>query len=110
VPGFAQALAARLEPGDVVATYDEALPSLVFYLRRHVDPYFEAEPLIERFRSGRTVYAILSAENYRDLAPTLGLRTCVIDRRPTFDVKLKNMLAQQPLPELLLVTNKCPDR
>jgi 4-amino-4-deoxy-L-arabinose transferase-like glycosyltransferase len=108
VPGFARTLAPRLQPDDEVVTYDEALPSLVYYLRRHVDPYFVADQLIARFQAGRTVYAVLSAENYRDLAHRIGSPTCIIDRRPTFDVKLKNMLARQPLPELLLITNRCP--
>jgi 4-amino-4-deoxy-L-arabinose transferase-like glycosyltransferase len=107
VPAFARTLTPRLQPEDAVITYDEALPSLVFYLRRHVDPYFVADEVIARFQSGRTVYAMMSADNYRDISPRLG-PTCVLDRHPTFDVKLKNMLAQQPLPELVLVTNRCP--
>jgi 4-amino-4-deoxy-L-arabinose transferase-like glycosyltransferase len=107
VPGFAATLAPRLHPGDRVVTYDEALPSLVFYLRRHVDPYFIDQELFEVFRSGGTVYAVMSTDNYRDVAPRIGVPTCEIERRPTFDVKLKNMLAQQPLPELVLITNKC---
>ena len=37
VPAFAAAISRRAAPGDVVATYDQALPSLVFYLRRHVE-------------------------------------------------------------------------
>ena len=107
VPGFVQTLAGRLQPDDVLVTYDEPLPSLVFYLRRHVHPLFDAEDLITTFGARETVYAILSAQNYEDLAPRLGVSTCVIDRRPTFDVKLRNMLAREPPPELLLVTNMC---
>jgi 4-amino-4-deoxy-L-arabinose transferase-like glycosyltransferase len=107
VPEFARTLEPRLQPDDVIVTYGEALPSLVFYLRRHVDPYFSADDVFDRFASGLTVYAMMSADNYRGIGPRLGV-TCVIDRQPTFDVKLKNMLAQQPLPELLLITNKCP--
>lgn len=107
VPGFARTLEPRLRPGDVVLTYDEALPSLVYYLRRHVEPYFEPEPLVAHFQSGQAVYAVLSANNYRDLATAFGTRTCILDRRPTFDVKLRNMLAQEPPPELLLISNRC---
>lgn len=107
VPGFARTLAPLLEPSDEVVTYDEALPSLVFYLRRHIDPYFNADQLIARFKTGRTIYAVMSADNYQALAGRLGTPTCVLDRRPTFDVKLKNMLAQRPLPELLVITNRC---
>jgi 4-amino-4-deoxy-L-arabinose transferase-like glycosyltransferase len=106
-PGFAQTLAPRLRPSDAVVTYEEALPSLVFYLRRHVDPYYDAELLFSALRSNRTVYAILSAGNYRELAGQIGVPTCEIERRLTFDVKLKNMLTREPLPQLVLVTNRC---
>jgi 4-amino-4-deoxy-L-arabinose transferase-like glycosyltransferase len=108
VPGFARTLEARLEKDDLLVTYDEALPSLVYYLRRHVDPIFVDEELFQRFRTGRTVYAVLSTENYRDVAGRIGVPTCEIERRPTFDVKLKNMIGKQPPPELVLITNKCP--
>ena len=81
VPGFAQTLSPRLQPDDALITYDEALPSLVFYLRRHVDPYFLPEEVFDRFRSGRTVYAILSNENYAEIGPQIGVPTCV-DRAP----------------------------
>jgi 4-amino-4-deoxy-L-arabinose transferase-like glycosyltransferase len=107
VPGFAATLAPRIKPEDELITYDEALPSLVFYLRRHIDPYFLPDEVFERFRSGHGVYAILSAENYAEIGSRISGRTCVIDRRPTFDVKLKNMLDRDSLPELLLITNRC---
>jgi len=107
VPGFAQTLSTRIKPDDALITYAEALPSLVFYLQRHIDPYFLADEVFERFRENRGVYAIMSAENYADLAPRIEVRTCIIDRRPTFDVKLKNMLNRDSLPELVLITNRC---
>jgi len=108
VPGFAQTLSGRIKPDDALITYDEALPSLVFYLQRHIDPYFLPDEVFERFRENRGVYAIMSDENYAELAPRIKVRTCIIDRRPTFDVKLKNMLNRDSLPELLIVTNRCP--
>ena len=40
------------------------------------------------------------------LAPQMGPLTCVLERRSTFDVKVKNVLARQPLPELLLITDQ----
>jgi len=107
VPGFAATLAPRIQPNDELITYDEALPSLVFYLRRHIDPYFLPDEVFERFRSGHTVYAILSAENYAEIGSRISGRTCVIDRRPTFDVKLKTMLNRDSLPELVVITNRC---
>ena len=107
VPAFAQTLSGRIKPDDALITYDEALPSLVFYLRRHIDPYFLPDEVFERFRENRGVYAIMSPENYAKLAPRIKVPTCIIDRRPTFNVKLKNMLNRDSLPELLIVTNRC---
>ena len=106
-PGFARTLAPRLGADAVVATYDEALPSLVFYLRRHVEQLFEAERLVALMRAERPAFAVLSRDNYAALAETLGAHTCEIERRPTFDVKLKNVLAGEPMPELVLITNQC---
>jgi 4-amino-4-deoxy-L-arabinose transferase-like glycosyltransferase len=107
VPGFSQVLAARLQPGDTIAHYQVSLPSMVYYLRRHVDQYFDAPSFVRAMLAPTRVYGILSDDDYATLAPQLASRTCIIDRRPTFDVKLNAVLARQPLPELLLITNQC---
>jgi 4-amino-4-deoxy-L-arabinose transferase-like glycosyltransferase len=106
-PGFARTLEGRLTGETIVATYDEALPSLVFYLRRHVDQLFEQDSLTELLRSDRQVYVVLSGKNYAALSDGFDLSTCVIERRPTFDVKLKTVLPREPMPDLVLITNRC---
>ena len=53
------------------------------------------------------MYAVLCDDDYAALAPRIGGRTCVIDRRPTFDAKLNHILARQPEPQLLLISNVC---
>jgi 4-amino-4-deoxy-L-arabinose transferase-like glycosyltransferase len=110
VPFFSRTLLARLQPGDLVAEYQVALPSLVFYLGRHVDQYFDPDPFVEAIRAPRRIYATISADDYQELAARIGSRTCVLERRPTFDVKLGQILARQPLPELLLISNDCSPR
>jgi 4-amino-4-deoxy-L-arabinose transferase-like glycosyltransferase len=107
VPEFSQALQDRLQPGDLVAHYQVSLPSMVYYLRRHVDQYVDDPPFVRAMLSDRRVYAVLSADDYAALAPQIAARTCIIDRRPTFEVKLRQVLARQPLPELLLISNRC---
>jgi 4-amino-4-deoxy-L-arabinose transferase-like glycosyltransferase len=107
VPFFSRTLEARLQPGDAVAEYQVALPSLVFYLGRHVDQYFDPDPFVNALLGARRVYATLSADDYQELSLRIASHTCIIDRRPTFDVKLKSVLAREPLPELLLITNQC---
>ena len=107
VPGFSETLRQRLKAGDVVAHYQVALPSMVFYLQRHVDQYFDEAPFIEAMKSGKRIYAVLSQDDFASLASRLP-RTCVLDHRPTFEVKLRQVLKRQPLPELLLISNRCP--
>ena len=107
VPEFSRVLQHRLQPGDVVAHYQVDLPSMVFYLQRHVDQDFDEPAFVRTLSSDKHVYAVLSAADYAVLAPRIATHTCIIDRRPTFEVKLRQVLARQPLPELLLITNQC---
>jgi hypothetical protein len=107
VPAFADVLSRHAGPADVIATYDQALPSLVYYLRRHVTEVFEEPDLVALLASGKGAYVILSAGDFDRLQPSLPAGTCVLARQPTFDVKLKNVVAREPLPELLLITNRC---
>jgi 4-amino-4-deoxy-L-arabinose transferase-like glycosyltransferase len=107
VPRLSATIRERLVEGDVVAHYNVALPSMVFYLGRHIDVFFEREPFLRLLASGRTVYAILSASDYAALQPSIHVATCVLDRQSTVNVKLKAVLSREPLPEVLLVTNRC---
>lgn len=107
VPRLSTAIRERLVEGDQVVHYNVALPSMVFYLQRHIDVLFDREEFLARLRGSRTVYAVLSAGDYAALQPEIGLPTCVLDRQPTVNVKLKAVLARDPLPEVLLITNRC---
>ncbi len=105
VPGFAETIRQRAAPDDVVATYAQSMPSLVYYLRRHVEDLFDVEKLISHLKSGKAVFAVLSEGDLARLRNDLPGPLCVIDRRPTMDVRLKSVLAADPLPQLVLVTN-----
>jgi 4-amino-4-deoxy-L-arabinose transferase-like glycosyltransferase len=107
VPVLSHVLDERLQPGDVVAHYQVSLPSMAYYLHRHVDQIFDEPQFVAVILSSKHVYAVLSDDDYAALLPRIGARTCIVDRRPTFDVKLKRVLAREPLPELLLITNRC---
>ena len=88
--------------------YQVALPSMVYYLARHVDQYFDEEPFVQAILSPRRrLRGACRPTTTRTLRRTIGGRTCILYRRPTFDVKLKHVLAREPLPELLLITNQC---
>jgi 4-amino-4-deoxy-L-arabinose transferase-like glycosyltransferase len=113
-PPLAAFLAERAGPADVIAHYQVALPSMVYYLRRHIDVTYDRATFLEMLRTKRPLYAVLSATAYEGLRTEAGIETCLLARQPTFDVKLKNMIAREPLPELVVITNHCgvpePDR
>jgi 4-amino-4-deoxy-L-arabinose transferase-like glycosyltransferase len=107
VPRLSAAIQQRFHDGDKVVHYNVALPSMVFYLRRHIDVLFDREAFLKTLRGANTVYAVLSATDYAALGPRLGVPTCVLERESTVNVKLKAVLAREPLPEVLLITNRC---
>ena len=107
VPPISAAIRQRFAEGDVVAHYNVALPSMVYYLGRHIEILFDRGKFLDLMRGDRRVYAVLSASDYEQLAGELA-GTCVLDRRPTVNIKLKAVLARDALPEVLLITNRCP--
>ena len=99
-------------PTDLIVTYNVALPSLVYYLRRHIDVFYNEEEALRVLRSNAPLYLLSSEDDYkRILAPALPAGAlCRVTSRPTFDVKLRNVLARERLPEIVLMTNKCGGR
>src|SRR4030095_12081768 len=53
VPPLSAAIRARAAPDDVIVHYNVALPSMVYYLGRHVEVLFEPQPFLEALRSPR---------------------------------------------------------
>ena len=104
---LADVIARRAGPDDVVAHLDVALPSMVFYLRRHIDVGFDADTFAQLLRSDRRVFGVLNASRYEDLKGTFGVETCVIGRHATADIRLRTLLNRQAPPEVLVITNRC---
>ena len=50
----------------------------------------------------------MTETDYLAIRETLPVRTYVVDRRPWFDVTLRNVLAGTTLPEVFLVSNRPP--
>jgi hypothetical protein len=94
--------------GDVIVHYDVAFPSMVFYLRRHVDMLFERQAFLDSMRGGRTVFAVLPEHRYKELKEAVTPPLCILDRQPTSDVKLREILSLRPPPAVLLVSTRCP--
>jgi 4-amino-4-deoxy-L-arabinose transferase-like glycosyltransferase len=107
VPPLSAAIQSRFAEGDVVAHYNVALPSMVYYLGRHIEILFDRTAFLALLKGDRRVFAVLSAGDYEEIARDAGVPTCVLDRRPTVNIKLKAVLARDPLPDVLLITNRC---
>jgi 4-amino-4-deoxy-L-arabinose transferase-like glycosyltransferase len=104
---LADVIARHAGPDDVVAHLDVALPSMVFYLRRHIDVGFDADTFAHLLRSDRPVFGVLHASRYEELKGTFGVETCVIGRHATADIRLRTLLQRQAPPEVLVITNRC---
>ena len=109
VPQLSDFLRDRLQSSDRIAHYNVAMPSMVYYLRHHVEPHYSADTFVEAMRSSDQVYGMLRDRDYDGMTDALAGRACVLHRVPTFDVKLRTILAREPLPEILLLSNRCAE-
>jgi 4-amino-4-deoxy-L-arabinose transferase-like glycosyltransferase len=108
VPGLSAAIRARAAPDDEIVHYSASLPSMVYYLDRHIEVLLgERERFFTMLEGPRRVFAVLAAGDYEELKPSLPVPTCIVDQRPTVNMKLKAVLARDPLPQVLLITNRC---
>jgi len=106
VPAMSDRIRAMAGPGARAGYYRIALPSLTYYLGRPVVELFDPSQLADTLEEGEA-WVLITARDYEAVAPTLAVATCTAARAPLFDVKIGNILARKPLPELLLVTNRC---
>jgi hypothetical protein len=97
-----------VHPGDVVAHFELALPSMTYYLRRHVEVTSDREALQAILRSRKRVFVVMPASSYDEVRADFAPDTCVIARHPTADVKLRNVLAAADPPEVIVVLTPCP--
>lgn len=107
VPPITRFLESRLQQDDVVAHYSVALPSMVYYLRRPIDVTYDRRTFLEIMRQPKRVYGILWTDEYGKLRDDIGVPTCEIHRAPSFNIKLGAVIRQEPLPELVVITNRC---
>ena len=109
VPQITRFLEERLQPGDVVAHYSVALPSMVYYLRRHLDITYDRQTFLQMMRQPARVYGVLWTQEYASLKDEIGVPTCAIHHTPSFNIKIGAVLRQERLPELVVITNRCDD-
>ena len=106
VPHLARAIEQVEVPGARVGTYRVATPSLVFYLRRHVDQMVDVAELSTFFRDSSAAYCVMPQEDYERTKARIGVPTSVLASSPRFDAQLHDFLTREPLPNLVVVTNR----
>jgi 4-amino-4-deoxy-L-arabinose transferase-like glycosyltransferase len=110
---LSRAIEQRARPEDVIAHSEVALPSMVYYLRRHIEGIYP-EQRAERLRSDTRLFVVLPADRYDANKAGYGVETCVVARQKTADIKLKSLLDRKgpaersAPPEVLVITNRCP--
>jgi 4-amino-4-deoxy-L-arabinose transferase-like glycosyltransferase len=107
VPRLTAFLESRITPGDVIAHYSIALPSMVYYLRRHIEVTYDRGTFIGIMRQPERVYGILWIEEYARLKNDVGVPTCAVFRTRSFNVKIGAVIEREPLPELVVIANRC---
>ena len=109
VPRLTAFLESRATPDDVIAHYSVALPSMVYYMRRHIDVTYDYEEFLRIIRQPRRVFAIMWTEEYARMKPEIGVPTCAIHQAPSFNVKIGAVIKRAPLPELVVISNRCTE-
>jgi 4-amino-4-deoxy-L-arabinose transferase-like glycosyltransferase len=98
-------IAANAAPDALAGYFRLASPSMVFYLRRPIFEHFHEEELQAAFASGKEVYCLMTARDYEAIKHTLPA-TSVLASHPIFQVKLRSILNNGDLPQVVLITNK----
>jgi len=103
VSQLARAIEASEEPRAAVSTYKVAAPSLVFYLRRHIDQLFEERQLTDFLLAHPRGLCVMTDEEYAAVRERLPVPTRVLASAPRMDSKLADFLDGSPLRTLVLV-------
>ena len=93
---------------DVVAHFQVALPSMVYYLRRHIETGLDLEALKQHLKSDRRVFVVIPDDRYEAFKGEFGVDTCVIAQQQWSDIRLRTLLEKQDAPEVFVITNRCP--
>jgi hypothetical protein len=107
-PSIASAFLARATPEARLGFYDLSLPSLTYYSGRDVEDISSEESSTTFFTKPQQAYAIMDEAHYLQLRSRVP-RVCIVARHPIFDATPGQLLSGTVPPDVLLVTNQCPN-
>jgi 4-amino-4-deoxy-L-arabinose transferase-like glycosyltransferase len=95
-------------PGDEVGYYVATVPSMVYYLRRPVFEEFDPDAMVRRFTSSKSIFCVVTENDYNYFVGSRDLILYVLDRRPRLITQFRFLLDDELWAgnELLLVSNR----
>ena len=105
-PELSALLLERSSAEDPIIHYQVDMPSMVFYMRRHIDEIYDQDRFLRAMRDDKRIFALLWENDYQALQPALP-PTCVVHRTPLFNIKARAVIRREPLPHIVLITNRC---
>jgi hypothetical protein len=108
IPHVARVIEQMEARPSAVGTYKLAAPSLVFYLRRHVNQMLDEGELRAFFATHPDGVCVMSAEEYEAVRAGLPLKTRVVASRPRVEARLTDFVSRAPMPQVLLVAADDP--
>jgi hypothetical protein len=55
----------------------------------------------------KRVFGVLWTEEYERIRGELGVPTCATFSTPSFNIKLGAVIRREPLPQVVVITNRC---
>jgi 4-amino-4-deoxy-L-arabinose transferase-like glycosyltransferase len=106
-PELSAMLLEQSAPEDTIIHYEVDMPSMVFYLRRHIDVIYDRDLFLRAMREDTRIFALMWENDYTALTSELP-PTCLVHRTPLFNIKARAVLKREALPHIVLITNRCP--
>jgi 4-amino-4-deoxy-L-arabinose transferase-like glycosyltransferase len=103
---FRAVAAERMTPTARVAFYRITFPSLVYYFDRAIAELPSDDAAAEWLNAPEDSWLVTPASDYAAIVPRVP-RACVVAQHPAFDMRLRDIIAGQRPPEVLLVRNRC---
>ena len=110
IPPLVRTIRAQAGPDARIGYYRFASPSMVFYLREPIFEYFDEQQLIDLFASEGEIYCVIRMKDYDAIGSKLLSPTYVLDRKPMVDVRLRTLMSEDSVGEVLLVSNRTGPR
>ena len=93
-------------PAPFGAWIDRSKPVAFTFESKHIEGFDSRDDFLD-FMRRHHAYAVMRADDYRDVSSELGAGAGIVGEWDSFQARLKDVIAHRPLPKLVLVYNHC---